>query len=196
MSRSMRLGLAKDPRVCSIKCYSQQRNVIASEPRRLFPKVAVAKEASDGDRVPQSVTGTFSPDSDFDQSTANLMGRLTDHQMAPCCAGCIRASASLALRGGWKKWPAGETSRPKTNTENLLKTYLSQYSNGSRMVVTERSHSVMIQNRMPLLVRASFSRASSFRSQSSLQTSPQSPRHDATSSPALLLREDRLTRLG
>ena len=54
---------------------------------------------------------------------------------------------------GWKKWPAGETSRPKTNMENLLKTHLSQYSNGRKMVVTERSHSVMIQNRTPFLVR-------------------------------------------
>ena len=79
MSRSMHLGLLKDPSVCGIKSDSQQRNVIASEPRRLFPKVAIAKEAGDGDRVPQSVTGPFSPDSDFDQTTANLMDRLTDH---------------------------------------------------------------------------------------------------------------------
>ncbi len=54
-SRSMRLGLPKDPRVCGIQCDAQERNVFASEPRRLFPKVAVAKEAGHGDRVPQTV---------------------------------------------------------------------------------------------------------------------------------------------
>ncbi|MFM9959773.1 MAG: hypothetical protein ACKV2Q_00940 [Planctomycetaceae bacterium] len=71
--------MSKDPSVCGIKSDSEQWNVIASEPRRLFPKVAVAKEAGDGDRVPQTVAGAFSPDSDFDQTTANLMNRLTDH---------------------------------------------------------------------------------------------------------------------
>lgn len=79
MSRSMRLGLLKNPSVRGIQSDSQPWNVIASEPRRFFPKVAIAKEACDGDRVPQTVAGAFSPDSDFDQTTANLMGWLTDH---------------------------------------------------------------------------------------------------------------------
>lgn len=47
---------------------------------------------------------------------------------------------------GWR------TNRPKTKMQNLSKTLLDQYSSGRSMVVTERSHSVMIQNAVPLSV--------------------------------------------
>ena len=78
-SRVSNLWLLIDPGLGFVERQPHQRNVIASETCRLFPKVTIAKETRDGDRVPQSIACAFSPDSDFDQTTANLMNRLTDH---------------------------------------------------------------------------------------------------------------------
>ncbi len=53
----MHHGLPKNPRVCFIKSDSQQWNVVTPETSRLFPMVAIAKEACDRGRVPQSIAG-------------------------------------------------------------------------------------------------------------------------------------------
>ena len=63
--------MPKDPSECGIQCDSDQWNVVAAEAGGLFPEIAIAEEACDGDRVPQSIACAFSPDSHFDQSTAD-----------------------------------------------------------------------------------------------------------------------------
>ena len=78
-AKSARLGLPKDPSVSGVECVSESGDVVATKTRGLFPLVAVAEEAGDGDRVAETIANALLPDLDFDQATSNFVGGMTDH---------------------------------------------------------------------------------------------------------------------
>lgn len=73
------LAVLKNPGVGFVEDQTHQRDVIAGEAGGLFPDVAVAVQADDGDGVAKTRTRLLAPDADFDQAVADFMYGLLGH---------------------------------------------------------------------------------------------------------------------
>jgi hypothetical protein len=79
------LELLKDPGVGEVENMHHERQVFPAEAGGFLPGVAVSKEASYGDRVPQTGPGAFAPNAGLDKPASYLVHAILWHAFrAPC----------------------------------------------------------------------------------------------------------------
>ena len=79
------LAVLKNPGMGFVEYQTHEWDVVSGKAGGLFPDVAVAVQADDGQRVAKTGTRLLAADADFDQAVADFMYGLRGHAVCLCC---------------------------------------------------------------------------------------------------------------